>query len=219
VERLILGSGSPRRRELLARLGQPFSVVAPSGVDESKATGRAAERCRELALAKARWVLERLEEDRHTVIGADTLVVLGEGEAEQVIGKPRDGAHARELLRALSGRTHRVMTGVAVLRKGSAPLVAVETSEVTFRRLEDAEIAAYVASGEAEGKAGAYGIQSRGGDLVAGFRGCYYNIVGLPLALLAAMLRLRAFDCDCGRHPRQRGERGCAGGVAPPPVQ
>jgi septum formation protein len=125
------------------------------------------------------------------VIGADTIVVRG----EQVMGKPADLEDARRMLRALSGVTHRVITGIAVRRAGPAPLLlseAVET-EVTFRRLTDNEIEAYLLTGEPTDKAGAYAIQGYGALLAAGVRGDYPNIVGLPVARLAELLRSVGF--------------------------
>ena len=118
------------------------------------------------------------------VIGADTVVVLG----DEILGKPASREEAEEMLACLSGRTHRVVTGLAVVDAGSKRFVlSHETTEVTFRRLTRAEIASYVASGEPMDKAGAYGIQALGSLLVEAIRGCYFNVVGLPLARLAKM--------------------------------
>ena len=184
--RLILASQSPRRRELLRILGWPFEII-PSGVDETAAPA-------ELAPARlAVWLAEEKAQDvaeqyHHAlVIGADTIVVWG----DQVMGKPSDLEDARRMLRALSGVTHRVITGIAVRRAGPDPLLlsdAVETA-VTFRRLTDNEIEAYLLTGEPMDKAGAYAIQGYGALLVAGVHGDYPNIVGLPVARLADLLR------------------------------
>ena len=216
---LILASASPRRRELLRLLGLPFVARAPSGVDEEAERGPAAAVARRLAAAKATAVLDELtarppagvEPAALVVLGADTLVALGEGAQEEAFGKPRDAAHAREMLERLSGRVHRVVTGVAVARPGAPVRVEVEASAVEFRSLARAEVDAYVATGEPHGKAGAYAIQGAGAALIAGFRGCYYNIVGLPLRLTATLLRhaAPASTCDCGAHPLQRGTPGC----------
>jgi septum formation protein len=188
--RLILASQSPRRQELLQVLGWPFDVI-PSGVDESTVPAGLA------PAALARWLAEQKADDvahRHPgafVIGADTIVVLG----DEVMGKPVDPEDAARMLRALSGATHRVITGIAVRREGPEPLHlsdAVET-EVTFRPLTDHEIEAYVRTGEPMDKAGAYAIQGYGAMLAAGIRGDYPNIVGLPVARLAELLRSVGF--------------------------
>jgi septum formation protein len=185
-----LASQSPRRQELLRILDVPFEVI-PSGVDESTAP---------VDLAPARlalWLAEQKAQDvavRHPdayVIGADTIVVL----ADEVLGKPVDSDDARRMLRALSGVTHRVITGIAVRRFGPPPLLlsdVVET-EVTFRLLTDNEIEAYVRTGEPMDKAGAYAIQGYAALFTAGIRGDYPNIVGLPIARLAGMLRSVGF--------------------------
>ncbi|HEX8811924.1 MAG TPA: Maf family protein, partial [Terracidiphilus sp.] len=125
------------------------------------------------------------------VLGADTTVVL-DGE---ILGKPRDAADAARMLRALSGRTHRVITGVAVVSAERAE-VAAEITAVKFADIGDGEIAAYVASGEPMDKAGAYGIQGRAAKWIPRIEGCYFNVVGLPLALVATMLEEH---CDRGR--------------------
>jgi septum formation protein len=226
---LILASASPRRRELLARLGAPFEVFVPQDVDEEAVTGPARDVATTLARQKAEAALRELMASRPTaqrrwiVLGADTVVAADEGAGEVVLGKPRDAAHAREILRLLSGRTHRVWTGVAVARSGQATRVEAERTDVAFKPLCDEVIERYLATGDHEGKAGAYGIQSDGCALVSGFRGCYYNVVGLPLALAARMLEdvVPLFRCDCFRHPLQRDSatafpRRCAMGPSPP---
>jgi septum formation protein len=188
--RLILASQSPRRRELLELLGWPFEVI-PSSVDEEAVPPG-------LAPAQlAGWLATRKAEevaDAHPgvfVIGADTIVVLG----DQVLGKPVDLDDARRMLRLLSGVSHQVMTGIAVRRAGpdAVLLSDVVQTEVTFRRLTDNEIEAYLLTGEAMDKAGAYGIQGYASLLVEGVRGDYPNIVGLPVARLAQLLRLVGF--------------------------
>jgi septum formation protein len=171
-------------------LDVPFEVI-PSTVDEATAPA---------GLAPARlalWLAEQKAQDvaeRHPgafVIGADTIVVL----ADEIMGKPVDRDDARRMLRALSGVTHRVITGIVVQRVGLRPLLlsnAAET-EVTFRLLTDNEIEAYLLTGEPMDKAGAYAIQGQGALLAAGVRGDYPNIVGLPVARLAEMLRSVGF--------------------------
>jgi septum formation protein len=181
---LVLASASPRRREILDRAGYRFEV-RPSGVEEdgveSSDPGQVAE---SLALAKARAVAP-LYPDK-PVVGADTLVVLG----DRILNKPVDEDEAVEMLRSLSGRTHTVYTGLAVvwLERGETVSVA-ESTEVTFRDLDEDEIIDYVAGGEPMDKAGAYGIQGLGSTLVAGVEGCFYNVMGLPVARLTSILK------------------------------
>lgn len=182
---LILASASPRRRELLARLGLPFDV-APSAVEEVAPVGLApAAVARELALAKARAVAA--DWPGRVVIGADTVVALD----GVIFGKPRDDAEAATMLRALRGRRHSVSTGVAVVRDGRACRDVV-TAGVSMRAYGDEEIARYVATGEPRDKAGAYAVQGLGGALVAEVRGSELAVVGLPLRRLAEILR------ECG---------------------
>ena len=183
--KLILASSSPRRAEVLADAGFTFEVVA-ARVDESRRTGEQAEAyVRRLAEAKARAVAGGVSPPA-IVIAADTVVVM-DGE---VLGKPASAEDAGRMLRRLSGRTHQVLTGLAVLKiPGGAARVEIETTRVTFAPLTEAEIEAYVASGEPLDKAGAYAIQGRGGRFVARVEGCYFNVVGLPLARLYRILR------------------------------
>jgi len=180
---LYLASASPRRRMLLSQLRLSFTVIPPRLEEEGYLGGEPAGAVRLLALAKARSAAEGLEAG--LVIGADTVVVL----EEEVMGKPSGPEEAREMLRRLSGATHRVLTGVAVLNAADGEaLVDHEETLVTFRRLRPEEIEAYVASGEPLDKAGAYGVQGLGAVLVRRIEGCYFNVVGLPLARLAEML-------------------------------
>ena len=183
--KLILASSSPRRAEVLADAGFTFEAVA-AGVDESRRTGEQAEAyVRRLAEAKARAVAGGVSPPA-IVIAADTVVVM-DGE---VLGKPASAEDAGRMLRRLSGRTHQVLTGLAVLRiPGGAARVEIEMTQVTFAPLAEAEIEAYVTSGEPLDKAGAYAIQGRGGRFVARVEGCYFNVVGLPLARLYRILR------------------------------
>lgn len=187
---LVLASASPRREQLLRQLGLDFRVSA-SGLDEEQAAPAGAAPAvmvRELALAKARAVAAR--EPAAVVLAADTVVVL-DGE---VLGKPASPAAAEEMLARLQGRTHRVFTGVAAVAPGGAAAAEVEETRVTVRPLTRAEIRAYVASGEPLDKAGGYAIQGRGALLVTRVEGCYYNVVGLPLARAAAVLARVGFD-------------------------
>lgn len=183
-KQVILASGSPRRRELLGLICQDFAVL-PSGADETLRDGvPLGEEIMRLAADKARDVLGKTSGAR-AVIGSDTMVVLD----GVPMGKPRDAADARRMLRALSGRTHEVLTGVAVVTDDGTVDTRLSATSVTFYELTDDEIARYVATGEPLDKAGAYGIQGRGALLVQSIQGDYYSVMGLPVALLARMLR------------------------------
>ncbi len=178
---LILASASPRRRELLARFGVPFSVD-PADVPEALPPGAdAAETVRALSEAKARAAAARHPDD--VVIGADTVVELDGA----ILGKPGDEEEAFSMLRALSGREHRVWTGVTLVRGGTC-VSEVERTRVFFRPLTDAEIRAYIATGEPADKAGAYGYQGLAGLFVERIDGDFFNVVGLPLCRLGRML-------------------------------
>lgn len=183
--RLVLASSSPRRRMLLETLGHEV-IVRPSTVDETPLSGESAEALvLRLARAKAHNVSS---EDGLTVLAADTVVELDGA----VLGKPRDDEHARALLARLAGRAHRVWTGFCARTAGGAEHAGVVCSEVRMRSLTPAEIAAFVATGAAAGKAGAYGIQDHGAALVESVTGSHSNVVGLPLdetlAALAAVM-------------------------------
>jgi len=182
--KLILASASPRRAEVLRDAGIAFEAL-PVSTEEAPRPGEAPETLvRRLAESKARAAAAKLTEG--IIIGADTEVEV-DGE---VLGKPVAAEHARQMLRLLSGRTHRVITGLAVIRlPGGETRIEQETTLVTFARLSDKEIEDYIASGEPFGKAGAYAIQGRGGRFVTRVEGCYFNIVGLPLARLYRILR------------------------------
>jgi septum formation protein len=186
--KLILASSSPRRADVLRDAGIAFEVCAGQ-VNEARRPGEAAqEMVARLAEAKARAAAAQpgYSERRSIVIGADTAVEL-DGE---IFGKPRDTAHASEMLAALSGRMHRVVTGIFLLRlPDGAARSAVERTSVTFAPLEHEEIETYVATGEPLDKAGAYAIQGRAGRYISRIEGCYFNVVGLPLARLHERLR------------------------------
>jgi septum formation protein len=180
---LVLASASPRRRELLVRLGLPFAVV-PSDAPEEIASGASLlDAVAALAARKAATVAGRREVG--LVVGADTVVVLD----GLPLGKPADAGDAARMLRLLRGRTHDVVTGVAVVDAATGRTArSAVSSVVQMRSFSDAEIAAYVATGEPFDKAGGYAIQGAGGALVAAVDGCYLNVVGLPLCELAALL-------------------------------
>ena len=182
---LILASASPRRRMLLEQIGVPFTVTV-SQVEEVVDSSLPPEQMvQQLALQKATAVAEGYTEG--LVLGADT-VVVNDG---VLLGKPATEEQAAEMLRGLSGKRHQVMTAVAVVDASGnrEPWTSVEITQVQFRTLTEADIAAYIATGESMDKAGAYGIQGYGALLVEQIEGCYFNVVGLPLQKVAAGLR------------------------------
>lgn len=187
--KIVLASQSPRRKELLGRMGLEF-VTQASKIDESAFDGlEARELVATLSREKAQWIARQLDGET-LVIGADTVVVR-DGAA---LGKPKDAEDAVEMLLSLSGRDHQVCTGVTVCR-GDRVLTQVEETQVTFRDLTEAEVRQYVSTGEPMDKAGAYGIQGLGGLLVEGIRGDYSNVVGLPVCRLGQMLKDFGVDC------------------------
>lgn len=187
--KIVLASQSPRRKELLGRMGLKF-VTQASKIDESAFDGlEARELVATLSREKAQWIARQLDGET-LVIGADTVVVR-DGAA---LGKPKDAEDAVAMLLSLSGRDHQVCTGVTVCR-GDRVLTQVEETQVTFRDLTETEVRQYVSTGEPMDKAGAYGIQGLGGLLVEGIRGDYSNVVGLPVCRLGQMLKDFGVDC------------------------
>jgi septum formation protein len=182
-ERLILASGSPRRRELLAQVGYVFTVQA-ADIDESSRTGETPQDyVGRLALEKALAVAEH--EPHAVVIGSDTTVVLDGA----ILGKPVDLVEARAMLQRLSGRVHQVHTGIAAVREGGARAVShVETTQVTFGVIPPEELDRYLATGDSLDKAGAYGIQGYAARWIPRIDGCYFNVMGLPVAATVALL-------------------------------
>lgn len=180
---IVLASKSPRRADLLKQIGVKFEIY-PSGVEEPQITRISpANAVQDLALTKARTVAAKL--DTGLVLGADTVVVID----GQPIGKPENDAHALEILTRLSGKRHEVITGVALIDvEQKNEVVWAEKTVVYFRELRQSEIWAYVRSGESSDKAGAYGIQGKAGAFVERIEGCYFNVVGLPLASLTVQL-------------------------------
>jgi len=158
-------------------------IVHPSAVDESRLPAASSPRVTALQLALAKAQSVAVEYPREIVVAADTVVVVG----NEIFGKPADADEARRMLERLSGRTHSVITAVAVAHEGSVELDAVET-RVTMRAIEPQELEDYLQSGDPMDKAGAYGIQSGAGKFVTRIEGDYYNVVGLPLAKLLEML-------------------------------
>ena len=179
--RVLLASASPRRAHLLEAAGIAFDTRA-TDVDETPLPGeRPHDYVRRLALEKARTATADLE---YVVIGADTTVVVD----GRILGKPADAIDATGMLRQLSGRTHEVLTGIAV-KQGGLEFVDVASTRVQFLPLTEEEIAWYVASGEPEGKAGAYAIQGLASRFVDAIEGSYSNVVGLPVSLVYQLLR------------------------------
>jgi len=183
-----LASASPRRKELMEQLGVPFEVVDPGDVEEA-ASGRPEEAVKRNSLAKAVKVAGVLEEG--IVVGADTVVVKG----DRILGKPGGPAEAKDMLRVLSGSSHRVLTGITVVDAwtGRVESDVVETL-VSMLPLSEEDIDRYVASGEPLGKAGGYAIQELGAVIVKGIDGCFHNVVGLPLSCLNTLLRKFGFN-------------------------
>ena len=179
---MILASQSPRRRELLGQMGFSFTVRPAKGEELPHPELTPAQLVEELARQKALEVSAEAASD-DVVMAADTVVAID----GVVLGKPRDKAHAAEMLSALSGREHTVYTGVAV-KRGETLLVEHEATQVRFRPLTQREIDLYIQTGEPMDKAGSYGIQGYGALLVEGIRGDYFNVVGLPICRLGRML-------------------------------
>lgn len=179
---VVLASNSPRRKELL-RLICPSFEIDPADIDESRAENiPLGDMPVFLAEKKAEQIHQKHPDD--VVIGCDTGVFIN----NLMLGKPSSDKTAFEILKMLSGKTHRVITGCAIF-KGEQKITFSQTTEVEFYPLSDAEINAYIATGEPNDKAGAYGIQGKGALLVKQIRGDYYNVVGLPLALLNRKLK------------------------------
>jgi septum formation protein len=174
---------------MLAALGWKFEVHPSPAEEEIFAGELPQEAALRLAVHKGRPVAAQFPD--RIVLAADTLVTLD----GKILGKPADRAQALDMLMSLAGRTHRVMTGLALFLKGEC-LAEVETTEVTFRDLPPAALQAYADTGEGDDKAGAYGIQGRGALLVSSISGCYFNVVGLPLARLSGMLTRLGVDME-----------------------
>ncbi|EKN3394668.1 TPA: septum formation inhibitor Maf [Yersinia enterocolitica] len=186
---LYLASGSPRRRELLTLLDVPFEVLKTEVEEQRRAEESAQQYVQRLAQDKARAGVSVAPQDL-PVLGADTIVVLN----GQVLEKPRDKAHAQQILSALSGLQHQVITAVSLADRKNM-LSAMVVTDVTFRVLSQLEISDYIATGEPMDKAGAYGIQGKGGCFVRSITGSYHAVVGLPLVetheLLSNFIALR----------------------------
>jgi len=197
---VVLASSSPQRRQLLASAGVPFQVVSPVLTEPNGmlSTLPPAKQAEALAYFKARAVAD--DNPGATVLGADTIVALG----QTVLGKPADAAEARRMLATISGTTHQVITGVALIRPPARRIITSDLTRVTMRRMSDEEIDSYVASGEWAGKAGGYAIQLTGDRYVEKIDGSFTNVVGLPMELVLKLLEQAALaggagpDCDAG---------------------
>ncbi len=187
MHKIILASSSPRRHELLAELSIPYEVISVP-VEEKAIEGESPQdMVKRLALAKARAVRQLRPGD--VILAADTIVVLD----GKVLGKPKDEAEAKEMLFALRDRTHLVFTGVAILAPPFQEFVGIKCSAVLMRAYSPEEIETYVSSGRALDKAGAYGVQEGDFHPVAEIRGCYTNVMGLPLCLTVELLEKVGF--------------------------
>ncbi len=183
---LVLASGSPRRGQLLATLGLPFTVESPH-VDEDALTaahGSSAPSLLAMALARAKAEDVAARRPGARVLGADTLVVLD----DVLLAKPADVAAARAMIARLSGRSHEVLTGVALVEPDGEVRAGFESTLVTFARWSAAAVDAYVASPDPYDKAGGYGIQGAAGAWVTRIDGCFFNVVGLPLSRVRKLL-------------------------------
>jgi len=181
---MILASASPRRRELLQGLGVPFEVMSSDIEEKINTELSAPEIAKELAYQKAKDVSNKLDGD-YIVIGADTIV-----EYNRILGKPKDADEAYQMLKLLSGKIHRVITGFAVIDcRTKKEIVDFEVTNVYFNHLSDEEINRYIETKEPMDKAGAYGIQGKASLFVSKIEGDYFNVVGLPIFKLGVVLR------------------------------
>lgn len=185
---IVLASASPRRRELLSLITEHFTVC-PADVDETLRDAPLGEEVTRLSRLKAEAV--QAQYPNAVCIGSDTMVTID----GLRLGKPKDADEAASMLRRLRGRTHEVLTGLAVLTPDGGAHTLHTCTRVTFRDFAEDELAAYLATGEPLDKAGAYGIQGLGGLLVAGIQGDYHNVVGLPVCRLGRMLLDFGVDC------------------------
>ena len=200
---LVLASASPRRRELLTQAGYSFTVH-PAHIPEDPHPGEdpiayvtrlAREKAEavyhQLSAAAAKPHEEGLDGKSIAVLGADTTVTID----NEILGKPEDAADAERMLRLLSGRSHRVITGVSLVTAAGAE-TAAEVTAVRFMNLSPEDIRAYAATGEPMDKAGAYAIQGRAARWIPRIEGCYFNVVGLPLALVSTLLEARGIKAN-----------------------
>ena len=182
-EKLLLASASPRRREILENLGFEFEIL-PSNVDESEVPWNDPVESAKL-LAEIKGVDAQMTRPRKTIIAADT-IVLCDG---QVMGKPGGPEEAKKMLEALSGKMHEVVTGIALITPPNIRIIEAERTRVFFRELKSEEISRYIETREPFDKAGAYAIQGYASAFIEKIEGCYFNVVGLPVARLFSMFR------------------------------
>ncbi|MGE5418266.1 MAG: Maf family protein [Acidobacteriota bacterium] len=183
MKRLVLASGSPRRRQLLESLGLTFDIIPPPAEEITQIWNTPQDYAEQLSQYKARQVAEKVVDA--VVLAADTIVVKN----HEIMGKPQSTQEAQNMLQALSGASHTVVTGICIIDVSSRQeLIDSETTTVYFKKLSDEKISRYLDTGEPFDKAGAYGIQGHGALLVEKVDGCFYNVVGLPLAKLESML-------------------------------
>lgn len=183
-KKLILGSSSPRRAEILRKENIEFKVISPEDIEEESLSSDPVDHVLELSKRKVQSVSDKVEEG--LILGADTVVVLD----GKILGKPKDKTDAQRILRELSGRSHRVYTGLSLMDKSSGKILsAYDCTEVKFNELKDEDIKNYIATGEPMDKAGAYGIQGMGNFLVDHIKGNLDNVIGLPMRKLREMLK------------------------------
>lgn len=178
--KIILASGSPRRKEILEKIGLNF-VVEETGFEEKTTLTKPEQIVKFFASEKAKSLISKYPLD--LIIAADTIVVLG----KKIMGKPRNNLEAKEMLNKLSGKTHTVMTGVSVIRNKKI-ITKLAKTKVKFKKLNESEINAYIKTKEPLDKAGGYGIQGRAGVFVKEINGEYFNIMGMPVDLLSEIL-------------------------------
>ena len=181
---LILASSSPRRRELLTQAGFTFEIYPAHIPEDPHPNEDPIHYVTRLAREKAEAVFAKLANPKAVVLGADTTVTLD----NHILGKPENPEDAARMLRLLSGRTHRVITGVSIVT-AQRTQTAAEVTAVQFLTLSEAEIQHYIATGEPNDKAGAYAIQGHAARWIPRIEGCYYNVVGLPISLVSTLLQ------------------------------
>lgn len=181
---ILLASGSPRRREILENLGFIVNKLFAEIDETPHDNENAMDYVRRMAIEKNRAAVAQFGSTEQAILSADTTVAFN----GNILGKPNNAAHARDILHTLSGQTHQVLTAVCVSRAGQE-YITVQSSDVTFKPLSEAEIAAYIATGEPLDKAGAYGIQGLGGAFVAHLSGSFTGVMGLPVFETLALLR------------------------------
>jgi septum formation protein len=185
VTRIVLASKSPRRKEILERLGLVFDVI-PSGIDEDlDAGGSPSGEAVRLARDKALDVSKKIRENDALIIGVDTVVFLD----GKILCQPEHEGHAKQMLARLQGRTHEVYSGLSLLGKGRGEAQGFSVSKVTFNTMSEAEIDWYVKDGEPLDKAGSYGVQGKGSLFIKGIEGSFHNVMGFPVDLFYSLLK------------------------------